>query len=279
MISTAGDRGEAGGDKARWVSEHRGRAARRRASTSRSTRAKDVPIELPGGTRAGAVPRRARTRATRCVGATSLAELPGGARVGTSSLRRRAQLRRAAPRPRASSSCAATSTRACASSPPARPTRSCSRSPGSRGWVGPTTAGAVLDELVPAPGRARSSLQTRGRRGERCRRDHRRPRAGRSARRARAARARSGGSCDTPVGAHARRRRRWLRAWVGLPDGRRGCRDRRDDAAAARLLSSPRAQASCCAARRRWRERRRDRLPGRRRPRRPGADDGRALAS
>ena len=73
--------------------------------------AKDVPGELADGTEIVAVPPRADPRDV-LVGAASLDELENGARVGTSALRRRAQLLRCA-RTSTSSSCAATSTRAC----------------------------------------------------------------------------------------------------------------------------------------------------------------------
>ena len=78
--------------------------------------AKDVPAQLPDGLVIAAVPPRADPRDALC-GAPSLDALPPGARVGTASLRRAAQLRALRDGPRGASSCAATSTRACASLP------------------------------------------------------------------------------------------------------------------------------------------------------------------
>ena len=54
--------------------------------------AKDVPTQLPEGLELVAIPERADPRDAIC-GASSLAELPAGATVGTSSLRRAAQIR------------------------------------------------------------------------------------------------------------------------------------------------------------------------------------------
>jgi hypothetical protein len=78
---------------------------------------KDLPTELPPSFALAATPPRVDPRDVFVsVNHASLAELPRRARVGTSSQRRRAQL----------SSFAATSIRACASSPRARSTRFCS---------------------------------------------------------------------------------------------------------------------------------------------------------
>jgi hydroxymethylbilane synthase len=90
-ISTPGDRGEAIGDKSRWVS------ALERALLDGSVdvavhSAKDVPAELAAGLELVAIPSREDPRDALC-GAASLDDLAPGARVGTSSIRRAAQIR------------------------------------------------------------------------------------------------------------------------------------------------------------------------------------------
>lgn len=89
-VVTAGDRGEAAGDKSRWVAELE-RAVLDGEADLAVHSAKDVPGELAAGLAIVAVPPRADPRDVLC-GAGSIAELADGARVGTSSLRRRSQL-------------------------------------------------------------------------------------------------------------------------------------------------------------------------------------------
>lgn len=89
-ITTAGDRGESIGDKARWTS------ALEQALLDGSIdiavhSAKDVPGELADGTAIAAIPVRADASDAIC-GTAEVASLTPGARVGTSSLRRKAQL-------------------------------------------------------------------------------------------------------------------------------------------------------------------------------------------
>jgi hydroxymethylbilane synthase len=89
-ITTAGDRGEAIGDKARWVDAIESALLAGEIDLAVHS-AKDVPGELaPGLALAGVLAREDPRDAL--VGAGSLDALPAGARVGTSSLRRRAQL-------------------------------------------------------------------------------------------------------------------------------------------------------------------------------------------
>jgi hydroxymethylbilane synthase len=90
VLSTSGDRGEAGGDKARWVDAIE-QALLEGSIDLAVHSAKDVPAQLAEGLALVACPARADPRDALC-GADSLAALPAGARVGTSSLRRRAQL-------------------------------------------------------------------------------------------------------------------------------------------------------------------------------------------
>jgi hydroxymethylbilane synthase len=90
VITTAGDRGEAG-DKARWTSElERSLLAGEIDLAVHS--AKDVPGELAHGTVIAWIPAREDPRDVIC-GVSSLVELAPGARVGTSSVRRASQLR------------------------------------------------------------------------------------------------------------------------------------------------------------------------------------------
>jgi hydroxymethylbilane synthase len=90
-VVTAGDRGERGGDKSRWVTELERRLLDGEADLAVHS-AKDVPGELATGLAIVAVPPRADPRDALC-GAGALDDLPAGARVGTSSLRRSSQLR------------------------------------------------------------------------------------------------------------------------------------------------------------------------------------------
>ena len=94
-VSTSGDRGEAGGDKERWVRELDAALLGGDVDCAVHS-AKDVPAQLADGIAIAAVPERADPRDALC-GAASLAALREAARVGTSSLRRTAQLRALRP--------------------------------------------------------------------------------------------------------------------------------------------------------------------------------------
>jgi hydroxymethylbilane synthase len=107
-ITTSGDRGEADGDKSRWVLELE--AALQRGEIDLAVHsAKDVPGELGEGLELLGAPARADVEDVLCVADSgygtsartgvgtgtdtgSLDELPHGARVGTGSVRRAAQL-------------------------------------------------------------------------------------------------------------------------------------------------------------------------------------------
>jgi hydroxymethylbilane synthase len=91
VVSTSGDRGERGGDKARWVDAIEQELLAGTIDLAVHS-AKDVPSVLADGLELVGSPARADPHDALC-GARSLAELPHGARVGTSSLRRAAQLR------------------------------------------------------------------------------------------------------------------------------------------------------------------------------------------
>ena len=89
-IATSGDRGEAGGDKERWVKELELALLAGEIDLAIHS-AKDVPSALPDGLELVGAPERGNPFDV-LVGAGSLAALPAGARVGTASLRRAAQL-------------------------------------------------------------------------------------------------------------------------------------------------------------------------------------------
>jgi hydroxymethylbilane synthase len=90
-VVSAGDRGEAVGDKSRWVSTLE-QALLEGSIDLAVHSAKDVPGELAAGTVLAAIPER-EDPSDVLIGARSLSALPAGARVGTASLRRAAQLR------------------------------------------------------------------------------------------------------------------------------------------------------------------------------------------
>jgi hydroxymethylbilane synthase len=90
-IKTSGERGEAGGDKARFV-----RAIEQALLIGEVDlgvhSAKDLPTDLPDGLEIAGVPERADPRDAFVGHVNSLGECPEGSRIGTSSLRRRAQI-------------------------------------------------------------------------------------------------------------------------------------------------------------------------------------------
>jgi hydroxymethylbilane synthase len=93
-ITTTGDRGEAGGDKSRWVIELEAALLRGEIDLPAHS-AKDVPGELEEGLELLGAPARADVEDVLCTasaGAGALDELPHGATVGTGSVRRAAQL-------------------------------------------------------------------------------------------------------------------------------------------------------------------------------------------
>ncbi len=219
-ITTAGDRGADVGDKSRWVSELE-RALLDGGVDIAVHSAKDVPAELADGLELVAIPDRADPRDVIC-GAASLAVLKPGARVGTSSLRRAAQIR---------------AMRDDVEVVPIRgnvDTRLRKLSEGEVDALVLARAGlerlgrleaadGTLDELVPAAGQGALAVQARSGKlnsEELARITDAETMECVSAERelTRALNA----SCNTPVGAHARRLQDGtleLRAWAGLPDG------------------------------------------------------------
>ena len=91
VVRTAGDRGEAVGDKARWTSTLE-RALLDGEIDVAVHSAKDVPGELAEGTVVAAIPGRRDPRDAIC-GAAGIASISPAALIGTSSIRRAAQLR------------------------------------------------------------------------------------------------------------------------------------------------------------------------------------------
>ena len=246
--------------------------------------AKDVParaaptgLALAGAAGARRPARRARAappRSTRCRRARA---------SGTSACAARRSCARCGRTSR-SSSCAATSTPGCARLAEGELRRDRPRARGAPAPRARRRGGrrAGLDELVPAagPGHARARAARRRRRGtsgggrDRRRGDLRRA-ALPSARSSRALDA----DCHTPVGAHAAPDGDGLlrlRAFVGRAGRhRRGCATswpattpRRSAREVARAAAAPPAPTRC------WARVTRAGLPGRRRPRRPGAAHG-----
>jgi hydroxymethylbilane synthase len=226
-ITTLGDRGAAVLDKSRWVSELERALLEDRIDLAVHS-AKDVPAELPPGLELVAVPPRADARDAFC-GAAGLSALAEGARVGTASLRRTAQLRAARP------DIEVVEVRGNVD------TRLRKLAEGQADALVLALAGldrlgradavsAIADEFVPAAGQGALALE--GRVGELAadpRLDAARdPVAGACVSAERTLVHALGASCQTPVGAHARRREDGLLelvGWVGLPDGSEWLRD------------------------------------------------------
>jgi hydroxymethylbilane synthase len=223
-ITTSGDRGQALGDKSRWVSALE-RALLDDEIDVAVHSAKDVPAELAEGLALVAIAAREDPR-DAIVGADSLSSLPAGARVGTSSLRRAAQIRAARGdqevvevrgnvdtrlRKLASGECEAL---VLAVAGLVRLGRG-------------DEIGGVLDELVPAAGQGALALEARPGSVSVSSVLHADAMACVMAERelTRAL----GASCNTPVGAFARvldDGALELTGWVGRPDGSVWVRDR-----------------------------------------------------
>ncbi len=226
-ITTSGDRDRAAGDKSRWVTEIERALLEDRIDLAVHS-AKDVPAELADGLELVAIPSRADARDAIC-GARSLASLPAGARVGTSSLRRHAQIRAARDDLDVVSVRGNVDTRL----------RKLAEGEvdalvlalaGLERLGRESEAGAPLGELVPAAGQGALAIEARAGAIEASVLDRLRDAdsmacvlAERELTRALDA------SCNTPVGAHARRVEGGLlelSAWVGLPDGSAWLADR-----------------------------------------------------
>ena len=95
-IKTSGDRGAAGGDKARFVREIERALLDGKVDLGIHS-AKDLPAELPDGLEIAGVPAREEPADCFVGEAASLGDVRERARIGTASLRRRAQLLAARP--------------------------------------------------------------------------------------------------------------------------------------------------------------------------------------
>ena len=245
-ITTLGDRGAEIGDKSRWVSELEAALLDGRIDIAAHS-AKDVPTQLPEGLELVAIPERADPRDAIC-GASSLAELPAGATVGTSSLRRTAQIRAVRDDLEVISVRGNVDTRL----------RKLTEGEfdaivlalaGLERLGRANEAGGVLTELVPAAGQGALAIEARaGAIPAELLAAASDPEATACVTAERELVGALDASCNTPVGAHARRLSSGeleLVAWVGLPDGSAWIRDRQTgDAAglgsalAQRLLSA-----------------------------------------
>jgi hydroxymethylbilane synthase len=229
-VTTAGDRGAApGSDKSRWVAELERAVLDGEADVAVHS-AKDVPGTLAAGLDIVAVPVRADARDALC-GAASLDALPAGARVGTRSLRRRALLLAARTDLDIVPLGGNVDTRLRKLDDGAADALVLAHAGLQR--LGRTDeAGAVLDpeSFVPAPGQGALALEARagddGARAALATLND--PGAATCLAAERALAADLGGSCHTPIGAHAAPvagGRLCLHAFVGLPDGSAWVRD------------------------------------------------------
>jgi hydroxymethylbilane synthase len=220
-ITTAGDRGEDALDKSRWVSALERALLEGRIDVAVHS-AKDVPAELAPGLELIAIPERADARDAIC-GAPSLGALRAGAQVGTSSLRRAAQLRAAR------GDLEVVTVRGNVD------TRLRKLADGEYDALVLALAGlarlgrapdGVLDELVPAAGQG--ALAIEGRPGAPALDGLADPSATACVSAERELTRMLGATCNTPVGAYARRcgeAELELTAWVGTPDGSAWIRD------------------------------------------------------
>lgn len=224
VVSTSGDRGERGGDKARWVDAIEQALLSEEIDLAVHS-AKDVPSELADGLALVGCPPRADARDVLC-GACTLSDLPEGARVGTSSLRRAAQLRALREDIETVALRGNVDTRLRRLSEPDRGLDAIVLARAGLQRLG-RDGGTPLDEMVPAAGQGTLALQARM--GDERVREAIAPlrdgetelalAAERSLVRALDA------DCHTALGAHARVKdtldggRIELEAWIGLQDG------------------------------------------------------------
>jgi hydroxymethylbilane synthase len=233
-ITTSGDRasppGEGqtlppGGDKSRFVKEIE--EALLAGSVDLAVHsAKDVPGELPQGLSIVGVPVRADPLDALC-GAGSLAELADGAAVGTSSVRRRAQLLAVRPDLSIRELRGNVDTRLRRLAEGAFDAIVLARAGLFR--LGREEEGSPLPDLVPAPGQGCLVLEARS--DDQAAREAATPLTDPDALAAltaeRALVTALAATCNTPIGAWARRENDTLRltAFVGLPDGSHWIRD------------------------------------------------------
>jgi hydroxymethylbilane synthase len=225
-IATPGDRGAGPQDKSRWVSELEYALLDGRIDVAVHS-AKDVPTELDDGLQLVAIPPREDPRDAIC-GVPGLAALAPGARVGTGSLRRAAQLRAVRGDVEVVELRGNVDTRLRKLAEGQADALVLALA-GLRRLHRADAAGGVIDEFVPAAGQGALALEARcgviepGRLAPAIDAD-----ATACVTAERALVHALGASCNTPVGAHARRLddgRLALVGWVGLPDGSAWLRD------------------------------------------------------
>jgi len=226
-ITTSGDRGAAIADKSRWVSELE-RALLDGDIDLAVHSAKDVPADLSPGLVLVAIPERADARDAIC-GAPSLRALPAGATVGTSSLRRQAQIRAEREDLEVIPITGNVDTRLRKLAEGQVDALVLALAGLQRlGRAG--EADGVLEELIPAAGQGALALEARsGFADEDALEALVDPRATVCVGAERELVRALGASCNTAVGAHARRvddDRLELRSWVGAPDGSAWLMDR-----------------------------------------------------
>jgi hydroxymethylbilane synthase len=241
-ITTLGDRGAAVQDKSRWVSELERALLDGRIDVAVHS-AKDVPTELTEGLELVAVPARADARDAVC-GAPAIGDLAPGARIGTSSVRRAAQIRALRPDLDVVELRGNVDTRLRKLAEGQVDALVLAYAGLQRLGRG-AEAGGVIDAFVPAAGQGALALEARpgalgGDALARVIDDGAMACVSAERELVHAL----GASCNTPVGAHARRLedgRLELTGWVGLPDGSAWLSDQ--------VLSDPVTAGSQCAAR------------------------------
>jgi hydroxymethylbilane synthase len=230
-IAASGERGALPGDKSRWVKELELALLAGEIDLAVHS-AKDVPAELPDGLALVSVPERADARDALC-GAASLDALPEGARVGTSSLRRAAALRALRPHLDVIALRGNVDTRLRKLEAGACDALVLALAGLVRLERG-DAVGALLNELVPAPGQGALVLEARAEdalAGEAAAAIGD-PHAAACLAAERALVRTLGATCRTPLGAHATLAEDGtltLRAFLGLPDGSAWLRDECSD--------------------------------------------------
>ncbi len=242
-IATAGDRGDALGDKSRWTSALEAALIAGEIDIAVHS-AKDVPGELAEGTEIAAIPGRSDPRDAIC-GATGITTLGSAARIGTSSIRRAAQLRALREDIQIVELRGNVDTRL-------RKLEQGEADAIVIAYAGlirlgrTAEAGCVLSELVPAPGQGALLVQARA--GDNPTLNVIAPLNDESADRCviseRALASHLDATCATPLGASAvpaSGNDVKLKAWIGLPDGSHWIADE---------LTGPAAQVAATVAER-----------------------------
>ena len=238
-IKTSGDQDGAriGGppekdDKARFVREIEAALLAEEVDVGVHS-AKDLPSELPGGLTIAGVPKRENPLDCWVGPESTLDAVPEGARVGTSSLRRRAQLLALRPDLEIVELRGNVDTRLAKLADGVLDAIVLAAAGLSRlGRASEIAFNIDLEQLTPAPGQGALALETRE--GDEpaatAVEGISEPEATTELRAERAAAAALDGSCNTPLGVHARHTgdRLEISGFCGLPDGSEWIRDRMD---------------------------------------------------